>query len=46
MLDALEHSFQGPAYLLRIIVCYLKDCALMYKTKEGERNVTVTPGVA
>lgn len=46
LLDALEHQFRIPPYLLRILNEYLKNRTLIYETNEGQRRIAVTAGVA
>ena len=42
ILDALEHRFRVPAYLLRVVSDYLSDRELLYQTTEGQRSRRVT----
>lgn len=46
ILHALEHNFQVPKYLLRILDDYLKDRVLVYDTLEGEKRIPITSGAA
>lgn len=46
MLDALEHGFRIPTYLLRILNDYLRNRMLLYETEEGQREMVVTGGAA
>lgn len=46
MLEALEHSFKVPKYLMRILHDYLRNRMLLYDTEEGQRSLEVTSGAA
>ncbi|GJQ69997.1 hypothetical protein Trydic_g22499 [Trypoxylus dichotomus] len=46
ILNALEHSFRVPPYLLRMIDDYLGNRSIIYNTKQGRCNDKATPGVA
>ncbi|GJQ70535.1 hypothetical protein Trydic_g22938 [Trypoxylus dichotomus] len=46
ILNALEHSFRVPPYLLRMIDDYLGNRSIIYDTKQGRCNDEVTSGVA
>ena len=42
---ALQHTFQVPPYLLRMVRNYLKDRVLLYDTEDGPRRRKITAGV-
>ncbi|GJQ83619.1 hypothetical protein Trydic_g19943, partial [Trypoxylus dichotomus] len=46
ILNALEHSFRVPPYLLRMIDDYLGNRSIIYDTNQGRCNDKVTSGVA
>ncbi|GJQ70297.1 hypothetical protein Trydic_g22735 [Trypoxylus dichotomus] len=46
ILNALEHSFRLPLYLLRMIDDYLGNRSIIYDTKQGRCNDKVTSAVA
>ena len=46
ILDALEHDFHVPKYLLAILGHYLQDRYLLYETEEAQVRRELTAGVA
>lgn len=46
MMNSLEHTFNVPKYLLRMIDDYLRDRTLLYSTKTGNKQAAVTAGAA
>lgn len=46
MLEALEHQFAIPGYLLNILKDYLRDRRLVYETEEGWKEKIITAGAA
>lgn len=46
ILEALEHRFNVPMYLLRILNNYFEDRTLRYDTEEGWKTMVITSGAA
>lgn len=46
VINAVEHTFQVPTYLLRVLGDYLNNRKLLFSTKEGQRSKDITSGAA